>query len=384
MNSKRFDVVVIGDGPAGSTVALQLVKLGYLVALIGLPLINKKFFGETLSPNIKNSLIQLGLWKDFLNDGHLPSTGNLSSWGDIEMSETNFIFHPDMYGWHIDRRKFDSMFLNAAIRQGVVYLINGLVDAQLSEHGIWNLKMRSYNSSSLEIVSSDFLIDATGRRGLLASFQNIKRFEFDNLIGFVLFLRLTNGQDDDSITLIEAVPDGWWYSALLPDNTRVVSFFTNRNLSVAKQTVLNSGWNVLMHRTKHIKKILEKNSYCLLYGPFARISSSSILQKFVGHKWLAVGDASITFDPISSNGILTAIINSMTAANLVASHLNTKNTNFDSYKNTLITDFYKYLLKRKYYYNIERRWVDRSFWKQNQELDKEGIIQRISSILNTL
>ncbi len=346
MNSKRFDVVVIGDGPAGSTVALQLVKLGYLVALIGLPLINKKFFGETLSPNIKNSLIQLGLWKDFLNDGHLPSTGNLSSWGDIEMSETNFIFHPDMYGWHIDRRKFDSMFLNAAIRQGVVYLINGLVDAQLSEHGIWNLKMRSYNSSSLEIVSSDFLIDATGRRGLLASFQNIKRFEFDNLIGFVLFLRLTNGQDDDSITLIEAVPDGWWYSALLPDNTRVVSFFTNRNLPVAKQAVLYSGWNSLMHRTKHIKKIIEKNNYCLLYGPFARISSSSILHKFVGHRWLTVGDASITFDPISSNGILTAIINSMTAANLVASHLDTKNTNFDLYENTLITDFYIYLLKR--------------------------------------
>jgi flavin-dependent dehydrogenase len=320
----------------------------------------------------------------FSNDGHLPSTGNLSAWGDTEMSETNFIFHPDMYGWHIDRRKFDSMILNAAIRQGVVYLNNRLVGSKKSKHGIWNLKMRSYNGSTMENVTSDFMVDATGRRGLLANFQNIKRFEFDNLIGFVLFLRLTTGEENDSMTLIEAVPDGWWYSALLPDKMRVVSFFTNRNLSVSKQAVTYSGWKVLMHRTKHIKKIIEKNKYSLLYGPFARISSSSILQKFVGHNWLAVGDASITFDPISSNGILTAVTNSMTAADLIANHLNTKNTKFDSYKNRLVTDFCIYLLKRKYYYNLERRWTHKSFWKQNQEMDKERIIQRMSSIINSL
>ena len=382
MNSKGFDIVVIGDGPAGSTVALQLIKLGYSVALIGLPLIGKKLFGETLPPDIKNSLIQLGVWKDFLNDGHLPSAGNLSAWGDTEISETNFIFHPDMYGWHIDRKKFDLMIRNAAIMQGVVYLNHKILGIKMNVPGIWKLKIKSDVNANLQFITAEFLIDATGRRGLLASFQNIKRLVFDSLIGFVSFLNSTGGEESDTMTLIEAVPNGWWYSALLPNKIRVVSFFTNSNLPAAKQAVTYMGWKMLMHRTTYIKKIFEKHKYYLMYGPHARMSNGSILQKVIGHKWLAVGDASITFDPVSSHGILTAITNSMVAANLIADHLNTKNTNFESYKKKLVTDFYKYILKRNYYYNLEKRWIDMAFWKQNQKLDKRDIIQQMSSVVN--
>jgi flavin-dependent dehydrogenase len=144
---------------------------------------------------------------------------------------------------------------------------------------------------------------------------------------------LTKGEENDTMTLIEAVSDGWWYSALLPNKIRVVSFFTNRNLAVAKQAIVYKGWVTLILRTRHIKNILKKHKYSLIYGPYGRISSSSILQRFVGHRWLAVGDASLTFDPVSSNGISTAINNSMAAANLIANFLATTDTSFDSYKN---------------------------------------------------
>jgi flavin-dependent dehydrogenase len=384
MINKKFDLVVIGDGPAGSTAALQLKKMGYSVALVGQPMTNKKFFGETLPPGIQNSLIQLGLWKDFQNDGHLPATGNLSAWGDTEISETNFIFHPDMYGWHIDRKRFDLMIIKAAIRQGVQYLNNRLVEIKMNDQGTWHLKTRSYINPTMSVMNADFLIDATGRRGWLANFLNIKRLEFDNLIGFVSFLRLTKGEENDTMTLLEAVSDGWWYSALLPNKIRVVSFFTNRNLAVAKQAIVYKGWVTLILRTRHIKNILKKHKYSLIYGPYGRISSSSILQRFVGHRWLAVGDASLTFDPVSSNGISTAINNSMAAANLIANFLATTDTSFDSYKNKLVSDFYKYILKRNYYYNLEKRWLDKPFWKQNQKLDKEDLIQQLSSIVNAL
>ena len=114
MDKRIVDVAVIGNGPAGSTVALKLSKAGFSVALIGLPPSNKKFFGETLSPDIKIILIHLGVWENFLNDEHLRSAGNISAWGDTEIKENNFIFHPDTYGWHVDRLKFDLMLLNAA------------------------------------------------------------------------------------------------------------------------------------------------------------------------------------------------------------------------------------------------------------------------------
>ena len=46
--------------------------------------------------------------------------------------------------------------------------------------------------------------------------QGIRRLVFDNICGYVSFLFPRVTGDSDSMTLIESVPDGWWYSALLP------------------------------------------------------------------------------------------------------------------------------------------------------------------------
>src|SRR5436309_15287876 len=108
MEKLIVDAAVIGDGPAGSTAALMLAKSGFSVCLIGLPPShsNKILFGETVSPNIKFLLIYLEVWNDFLNDEHLPSAGNVSAWGDEKIKESNFIFHPNTNGWHLNRLNF--------------------------------------------------------------------------------------------------------------------------------------------------------------------------------------------------------------------------------------------------------------------------------------
>jgi 2-polyprenyl-6-methoxyphenol hydroxylase-like FAD-dependent oxidoreductase len=65
MKKSKLDVFIIGDGPAAATVALILVRSGISVTLIGLPYSNNILFGETLTPDIKTYLIQLGIWNDF-------------------------------------------------------------------------------------------------------------------------------------------------------------------------------------------------------------------------------------------------------------------------------------------------------------------------------
>ena len=207
MDKRTVDVAVIGDGPAGSTVALKLSKLGLSVVLLGLPSSSKKLFGETLSPHIKTNLIHLGVWEDFLNDKHLPSTGNISAWGDTEIKENNFIFHPDTYGWHLDRLKFDFMLLNAAKKEGAIYLKSEveIIDNKFGE--VWNLKLRRDE----KLINTNFLVDATGRTSWLSRRLGIRRLVFDNLCGYVSFYFSRTNGDSDSMTLIESVPDGWWY-----------------------------------------------------------------------------------------------------------------------------------------------------------------------------
>ena len=68
-------------------------------------------------------------------------------------------------------------------------------------------------------------------------FHTVKVLEGSSLITSVdmyrFFFQELQG-DSDSMTLIESVPDGWWYSALLPKKIRVTSSFTNSNLPVAR------------------------------------------------------------------------------------------------------------------------------------------------------
>jgi len=369
------DVAVIGDGPAGSTVALKLSRLGLSVALLGLPFSSKKIFGETLPPDIKASLIHLGVWKDFLNDDHLPSAGNISVWGGTEIKENNFIFHPDSFGWHLDRLKFNSMLVNAAKKAGAFYSKSEIERMDIKFDKIWNLKLRDK-----KVIYTKFLVDATGRTSWFSRRQGIKRIAFDNICGYVSFHFSRTKEDSNSMTLIESAPDGWWYSALLPRNIRVTSFFTSVNLPAAHNARSRSGWEKIMNKTNYTKLNIENYNYEFISGPHAMISNSSVLEKIIGQNWLAVGDASVTYDPLSSNGILSAINNSIIVGDRIAENVSTKNESFEDYDKKIKADFCSYLVRRNYYYNLEKRWKNNTFWKENQvPITSEYVLSKLQT-----
>jgi flavin-dependent dehydrogenase len=365
MKKSKLDVFIIGDGPAAATVALILVRSGISVTLIGLPYSNNILFGETLTPDIKTYLVQLGIWNDFLNDEHLQSSGNLSSWGEKNIRENNFIYHPNTYGWHIDRLKFNQMCVNAAKREGALYLNSKIESVNKNCDNTFNIKLRKSNNSKTDF-SADFIVDATGRARWFSSSQGILSWAFDNLCGYVCFLSPRIKGDGDSMTLIESVPNGWWYSALLPKNIRVISFFTNYNLPISKFVKTIEGWKKMIQDTDYIKAIINKYNYNIISGPHIMISNSTRLEKVIGTNWLAVGDAAITFDPLSSNGILTAIRDSISASDTIRKYLKGKDRDLEEYNKRIITNFTDYIKKRYYYYNLEKRWSNNDFWKQNQ------------------
>lgn len=227
---------------------------------------------------------------------------------------------------------------------------------------IWNLKLRRDE----KLISAKFLVDATGRTSWFSLRQGVRRLVFDNLCGYVSFHFSDTNGDSNSMTLIESAPDGWWYSALIPKNIRVTSFFTNNNLPIAQYAKTRRGWEKIMQKTKYIKLNIEKYNYEFISGPHAMISNSSVLQKVIGQNWLAVGDASVTYDPLSSKGILSAINNGIIVADRIAESFSKKNEGYEDYDKKIRADFCNYLIRRNYYYNLEKRWKNNAFWKGNQ------------------
>ena len=367
--AELYDVLVVGGGPAGAVAALTLGRAGRRVLLAEASASLTAKIGETLPPAALPLLIDLGLAESFLSDGHLPCYGNQSSWGSADLNSTDFIYDPNGHGWHLDRPRFDSLLREAARRAGAevrAARVSKNIQSSLTDEG-WLLTLAGREGETN--ARCRWLVDATGRSSIIARHQGCRRRNDDALIGiFAMFFTTEDSQtiDEDSRTLIEAAPDGWWYTALLPSKSRVVVYMTDADLLPACGVTKNF-YLSLVNETRHIRACLTRHGYVLQTVPKGAQAQSSQLDYFVGKRWLAAGDAAISFDPLSSQGILTALYTGMKAGEALDEHLSGVSGSLSSYGLNLQTIYDKYLQNRTAYYLMEGRWRNRLFWKRRAQ-----------------
>jgi flavin-dependent dehydrogenase len=75
----------------------------------------------------------------------------------------------------------------------------------------------------------------------------------------------------------------------------------------------------------------------------------------------------VAFDPLSSMGIGYAIASGIQAARFAANALSGNDPQFHLYRDDVNNHFNAYIARRRDYYNLERRWSDRPFWRRRQE-----------------
>ena len=116
-------------------------------------------------------------------------------------------------------------------------------------------------------------------------------------------------------TVVEAVPDGWWYAARLPGRKAVVTFCCEQSFARDKNLRQAAAWQRQLAATAWLKDQLPPSF--LTRSPLERASGdgaaadmtivcraapSSLLSAPFGNAWLAVGDAACSYDPITSAG----------------------------------------------------------------------------------
>jgi len=290
--------------------------------------------------------------------------GNRSAWGSDELSDRDFIFSPYGSGWHLNRQRFDERLQDSAVSADVVLIRAAtLTRCQSLPDGGWRLQLNG--PAACSSVTARFVVDASGRAAIFAQQNGIKRHLLDHMVGVVgCFEAGPEGPTQERFTLVEAVECGWWYSALLPDGKLVVVYMTDADLASSQILRSKGNWLALLQKTRHTRLRVASHSYHL-NGPTQIVAAnSSFLDLVVGNSWLAVGDAAAAYDPLSSQGIMTALSTGLNAASAINAHLQGDQRalqDYAVYSKTLSVD---YLSSHSAYYAMERRWPDSPFWRR--------------------
>ena len=363
---ESFDVAIVGGGPAGTSIGIALAGAGRSIAVLERSGYEQGRIGETLPPEARVPLAQLGVWDRFLEQGHAPSPGTAAAWGKEELEENPFIFNPYGNGWHLDRRGFDEMLASAATEAGVtLYLRAQMTVCEQAVSGDWRVQYVCDERPCQ--LRARFLVDATGRACLAARRQGATRLRSDRLAG-VIGLFEAFQPEQEYRTLVEASADGWWYSAWLPDTRLVVAFMTDADLLPTGQPQLLAYWLRQLQKTVHTRGRTTGQTVERIRRPLQWMSAASeVLERSGGTGWLATGDAALSFDPLSSQGIHNALQSSLMAADTIDSVLlHGEESAVLDWSSRNRRRFDRYLRTRQAYYGLERRWPDSVFWRRRQ------------------
>ena len=91
----RLDVLIVGGGPAGSTLAALLAKTGFAVAVLEREMFPRYHIGESLVPEVLEVLEESGALPAVEHAGFLRKEGGVFRWGT----------HPEPWAFRFDEAK---------------------------------------------------------------------------------------------------------------------------------------------------------------------------------------------------------------------------------------------------------------------------------------
>lgn len=352
---RNVDVVIVGAGPAGAVTAINLAPF-QRVFLVERRVEIAPRVGESLVPAARRLFADMGLLESFLHEQHEPWYGNRSVWGSSEPEERDFLRDPDGHGWHLDRPRFESWLRALAQERGAELLSPATLDSLQRSDEKWLVRLKT-DENPVE-VTARFIIDAGGQSAPVARKLGLRSRVLENLVCCYVY-----GRDQSTgargLTYVEAVRNGWFYTAPIPHSRRILAFHTDADLHDKRLGVIE--WS---EEATGLATLLANVGFAPDDETFVASARSAVLHPAAGKGWLAVGDAAISFDPLSSQGLFNALFTGLAAAEAVDSHLNGNQLSLTQYHQTIDAIFEAYRQKLAATYAAEKRWPDAPFWQR--------------------
>ncbi|TKB52786.1 hypothetical protein FCL42_15875 [Ferrimonas aestuarii] len=349
------DIAVIGAGPAGTVAAAILARCHVNVVIVDPLELSTHKVGESV-PSAMAALLSATDFDGLDECHHMPISGSETLWCDERLSQDAFT-QPGGMGWRLDRCRFEQQLLTKAMAAGA-NAHQGRLQAATRQSEQWQLTL-----DDGQRLQAAFVIDASGRNGALVRLLGVERQTTSPLMAaWSLSEAVKDGHAAVGKTLIESDETGWWYGAQLPSRKWLAIYHTH--MPQAKRLRQTDGlWRSQLSDTALISQFIDPS----LFDPSALTLSDArggYLKQAYGDGWAACGDAALSFDPISSQGIFNAMA---TAHQLATTYLNAQpqedGLQWQRYQHQLNRIYRAYHQRRQGFYLRAMQHYDSEFWK---------------------
>lgn len=287
-----FDVCVIGGGPAGTTLALRLAQLGRRVVIAEKAVFPRPHIGEAVTAGALPLFEALGVKSAVESAGFLRS-----EWATVDWAGELRRYRPHGGpGLLVDRSRLDALLLNTASAMPGVRLYQPARVVRARRDGDhWGIALHTG-----ETLRARYLAEASGRAHILR--RSRRRLGAPTLALYAYF----RGPRDCDLaeTWVEAGPSAWYWGSPIPGGEFNATVFVDPKPSADYEALVRQS-KLLGPRLRDARRSSEIRT-C---DATAFADQSPVTSTFI-----KVGDAALSLDPLSSQGIETAIGTALHAA----------------------------------------------------------------------
>lgn len=342
--NNTVDVLVIGGGPAGSSVANIVAQNNNNVLVLEKESFPRYHIGESLIPFTYKALDRLGVIEDLRSSSFTKKYS-------VQFAQEDGTLHKPFYfstrydintvaqTWQVDRSKFDKMLLNKAVEKGAQVIHNARVDELISaEDRVVGVKYTDLSNNTTEEVYAKWVVDASGRKALTAKRNNWMEKDplLQNKMAIWSYFKGCKRPEgiDGGATIVAFIKNkGWfWY---IPLENDVASVGVVAESSYLMRNGIRGIDNVFSREVQNNKWLYNQLKDTVRISDFASTTDYSLQSKCSAAPGVVlVGDALAFLDPVFSSGVLLALKSGVMVGDVLNQALRDSNTDsscFDEY-----------------------------------------------------
>ena len=322
------DVLVIGGGPAGTTVAPFLTEKGYKVVVLEKAHHPRFHIGESLLPANLPLFERMGIAEEVKAIGMVkPGAEFVSPHHDMSQTfQFGDAWDKSMpYAYQVKRAEFDEILIRNAAAKGVE-VHEGCKAKSVEFVADDAVVVRAENDAGEMLEwQARFLVDASGRDTFLANRFQIKhrnpKHNSSAVYGHFANARRHEGAAEGNITIFWFEHGWFWFIPMINDTTSVGMvtwpYYMKTKGERSLQQFLMDGIAMCPALSERLKDATLVNEVEAT-GNFSYVS-----ERNHGRNYVMLGDAYAFIDPVFSSGVLLAMNSGVIAAEAIDTCLKT-------------------------------------------------------------